>query len=61
MLVANKADLVRSRVVSAAEGKQLAQRFFLIIVIIIIIIIINNLIIIIITMSFFKRKFQGIL
>jgi len=29
MLVANKADLVRSRVVSASEGKQLAERYSL--------------------------------
>lgn len=29
ILVANKADLVRSRVVSAAEGKQLAERYSL--------------------------------
>jgi len=29
MLVANKTDLVRSRVVSASEGKQLAQRYSL--------------------------------
>ena len=32
ILVANKADLVRSRVVSAAEGKQLAERFFLFVI-----------------------------
>ena len=31
ILVANKADLVRSRVVSAGEGKQLAERFHLLI------------------------------
>ena len=39
ILVANKADLVRSRVVSAAEGKQLAERFFLFVIISVVLII----------------------
>ena len=39
ILVANKADLVRSRVVSAGEGKQLAERFFLFVIISVVLII----------------------